>query len=408
MNIIQIEDNLKSIPDQRLQDEMVTPSGMFPQYLVMSEINRRSKMREDYQGRMAANEKTPPRPSIREEMIMSMQPVSRGGIEDMTPLNSISQESSISPISQQPVRMSEGRTVDPFSLYGFEYREDDPETEENEAGYFREQSDAEKALNEYYKNRLELLPQKLEDQKKLQGGLNLLQAGIAVGTSATPQQIGTNLNKLIDRISATDIQLKKQEDNIAKEQVDNLVQKEKFDSERRADLIKAQELKISQEKEKAAAEYMKKLGDRTSDVGKVADEILSGKFGPPELFDIYTEGKLNPKTRLIEGQEIDPKKLLDLAFSRIPSVGAATIRGDVSLQEELAASVNKEMASSTVFFEYTDLIEKGLSPVEARNQIYNRVLKKQERLLGIDTKQKGGIIANSVKDFNDVIENISG
>ena len=258
MNIIQIEDNLKSIPDQRLQDEMVTPSGMFPQYLVMSEINRRSKMREDYQGRMAANEKTPPRPSIREEMIMSMQPVSRGGIEDMTPLNSISQESSISPISQQPVRMSEGRTVDPFSLYGFEYREDDPETEENEAGYFREQSDAEKALNEYYKNRLELLPQKLEDQKKLQGGLNLLQAGIAVGTSATPQQIGTNLNKLIDRISATDIQLKKQEDNIAKEQVDNLVQKEKFDSDRRADLIKAQELKISQEKEKAAAEYMKK------------------------------------------------------------------------------------------------------------------------------------------------------
>tara|TARA_R100001126_G_C4874022_1_gene174844 strand:+ start:694 stop:1920 length:1227 start_codon:yes stop_codon:yes gene_type:complete len=408
MNIIQIEDNLKSIPDQRLQDEMVTPSGMFPQYLVMSEINRRSKMREDYQGRMAANEKTPPRPSIREEMIMSMQPVSRGGIEDMTPLNSISQESSISPISQQPVRMSEGRTVDPFLLYGFEYREDDPETEENEAGYFREQSDAEKALNEYYKNRLELLPQKLEDQKKLQGGLNLLQAGIAVGTSATPQQIGTNLNKLIDRISATDIQLKKQEDDIAKEQVDNLVQKEKFDSDRRADLIKAQELKISQEKEKATAEYMRSLGDKTSPVGRIADEILSGKFGPPESLDIYTEGKLNPKTRLIEGQKIDPKKLLDLATSYQSSIGAATVRGDISKQEELAASVNEIMASTNIFLEIQELIAKGLSPEVARNQIYNRELEKQQKLLGIDTKQKGGIIANSVKDFNDVIENISG
>jgi len=408
MNIIQIEDNLKSIPDQRLQDEMVTPSGMFPQYLVMSEINRRSKMREDYQGRMAANEKTPPRPSIREEMIMSMQPVSRGGIEDMTPLNSIAQESSISPISQQPVRMSEGRTVDPFLLYGFEYREDDPETEENEAGYFREQSDAEKALNEYYKNRLELLPQKLEDQKKLQGGLNLLQAGIAVGTSATPQQIGTNLNKLIDRISATDIQLKKQEDDIAKEQVDNLVQKEKFDSDRRADLIKAQELKISQEKEKATAEYMRSLGDKTSPVGRIADEILSGKFGPPESLDIYTEGKLNPKTRLIEGQKIDPKKLLDLATSYQSSIGAATVRGDISKQEELAASVNEIMASTNIFLEIQELIAKGLSPEVARNQIYNRELEKQQKLLGIDTKQKGGIIANSVKDFNDVIENISG
>ena len=66
------------------------------------------------------------------------------------------------------------------------------------------------------------------------------------------------------------------------------------------------------------------------------------------------------------------------------------------------------MARTSTLLEIQGLIEQGLSPEVARNQIYNRVLKKQERLLGIDTKQKGGIIANSVKDFNDVIENISG
>ena len=48
MNIIQLEDNLKSVPDDRLQQEMSNPSGNFPQYLVMSEIQRRTKMREDY------------------------------------------------------------------------------------------------------------------------------------------------------------------------------------------------------------------------------------------------------------------------------------------------------------------------------------------------------------------------
>ena len=41
MNIIQLEDNLKSLPDNNLQNEMINPTGMFPQYLVMSEIQRR-------------------------------------------------------------------------------------------------------------------------------------------------------------------------------------------------------------------------------------------------------------------------------------------------------------------------------------------------------------------------------
>jgi hypothetical protein len=56
MNIIQQEDKLKSLPDSNLENEMVNPTGMFPQYLVMSEIQRRQEMRKDYEGRMAANE----------------------------------------------------------------------------------------------------------------------------------------------------------------------------------------------------------------------------------------------------------------------------------------------------------------------------------------------------------------
>jgi len=89
MNIIQLEDNLKSLPDSNLENEMTNPSGMFPQYLVMSEIQRRKDMREDYAGRMAANEKTPPLPSMREEMLMGITqpqpPVQDSGIAGLLP-----------------------------------------------------------------------------------------------------------------------------------------------------------------------------------------------------------------------------------------------------------------------------------------------------------------------------------
>ena len=52
MNILQIEDDIKSLPDQSLMDAMQT--GSFPQYLVLSELKRRKEMRDDYRGKMAA------------------------------------------------------------------------------------------------------------------------------------------------------------------------------------------------------------------------------------------------------------------------------------------------------------------------------------------------------------------
>ena len=410
MNIIQVEDNLKSVPDNRLQQEMSNPSGMFPQYLVMSEISRRAKMRTDYEGRMAANEKTPPRPTMREEMLMSMQSnIPSGGIADLVNPTQQSPNNAMPPIPQEPVRMQAGTTVpfDPFGMFGFTYREDDPETEEDERGYFREKSEVQKALEEYYKSRSKLMPEKLDKQRKLAGGLNLLQAGIAVGTSATPQQIGANLNNLIDGISKSEMQLTKQEDKLAKEQIDGLVAQAGFEKAERDDLSKATELKLKAEKEKATAEYMKGLGDKTSPVGRIADEIMSGKFGPIESLDIYTDGKLNPKTRLPE-KVIDPKKLLDLATQYQSSIGAAGIRTVGSKEEELAANVAKQLGSFAIIMEIKNLVDEVMSKQDAYNKIRNRIVAEQSKLLGIQTKQTGGVIQSSVQDFNDVIENIGG
>lgn len=45
MNLVQLQDMLRGVPDDRLQSEMSQPSGVVPQYLVLSEIVRRDKVR---------------------------------------------------------------------------------------------------------------------------------------------------------------------------------------------------------------------------------------------------------------------------------------------------------------------------------------------------------------------------
>ncbi len=49
MNIIEIQDNLKNFSEDQLVKEMQVPTGSVPQYLILSEINRRKRVRDSYQ-----------------------------------------------------------------------------------------------------------------------------------------------------------------------------------------------------------------------------------------------------------------------------------------------------------------------------------------------------------------------
>ena len=49
MNILEIEDIIKGLPDQSLMQEAQAPSGQMPQFLVVSEIQRRADMRKRFQ-----------------------------------------------------------------------------------------------------------------------------------------------------------------------------------------------------------------------------------------------------------------------------------------------------------------------------------------------------------------------
>jgi len=104
MNIIELQDNLKDLPDRRLIQEMQTPTGNMPQFLVLSELTRRKRMRDDYNRQDAAN-----MPTVAEE-VMTAAGVPQGGItaiaRNMAPNSSIAQNTSADmAVQREPTRM---------------------------------------------------------------------------------------------------------------------------------------------------------------------------------------------------------------------------------------------------------------------------------------------------------------
>ena len=112
MNILQIEDTLKGMPDEVLMGEAQAPSGSAPQYLVISEIQRRTDMRERY-----AAEQEQPQPTVSDQIVnkgimalggqsspspemAGQQPMPQ---QDMTQQPMLQQAMPEQPMPQQPV-----------------------------------------------------------------------------------------------------------------------------------------------------------------------------------------------------------------------------------------------------------------------------------------------------------------
>ena len=65
MNILEQEDLIKGLPDQALMQEAQRPSGELPQFLVVSEIQRRSDMRKRYK----ADQGQMPQATVKEQVV---------------------------------------------------------------------------------------------------------------------------------------------------------------------------------------------------------------------------------------------------------------------------------------------------------------------------------------------------
>ena len=57
-NIIQMENRLKSAPDEALLKEMQRPTGQAPQFLILNELNRRKNTRQEYSKRLQEGQQT--------------------------------------------------------------------------------------------------------------------------------------------------------------------------------------------------------------------------------------------------------------------------------------------------------------------------------------------------------------
>lgn len=110
MNILEVQDALKDFSQDQLVKEMQSPSGQAPQFLVLSELNRRQRMKQDFDARQAQQQ-----PTVAEKLVAAAG-APQGGIgamaQSMAPQTDMAMNTGISqmeePMSGEVMEMNEG------------------------------------------------------------------------------------------------------------------------------------------------------------------------------------------------------------------------------------------------------------------------------------------------------------
>jgi hypothetical protein len=314
------------------------------------------------------------------------------------------------------VGMSAGRNV--FGLTDEELKlaglYDDPTTEEDES-----QTEYEKAILDYYNTLQTEQPERIAKERSFNQGINLMKAGLTLGTAGTFKDLSKGLEKTIDSIDASNKAISKKEDDLKKAALDKAKAVASADAMKQKRLTDLAKMKTDRESKEALADYYKAMDPKTklSPVGQIAKEIQDGLYGPPETLDIFvTTGEIDEKGNQVlvrdeKGKPIpDGNKLINLASSKVSTIASADIRTTGSKQEELVSQLNEAMGSFSTVQEISELVKDGLS----REQAYDRVRARKEieirQQLGLPTIQQnysGGVVGQSVQDFNDVVKTIN-
>ena len=122
MNLLQVQDDLKNFSQDQLVKEMQQPSGSTPQFLVLSELNRRKRVKGDFEARQAKQQ-----PTVAEEAVASAGVPQQGMMgmpEAMAPQSAVSEGVGTSaPMKMasgglaqfgNEIRNSMGQEIDPY------------------------------------------------------------------------------------------------------------------------------------------------------------------------------------------------------------------------------------------------------------------------------------------------------
>ena len=441
MNIVQLEDDIKSLPDDRLMTEMQAPTGGFPQYLVLSEIKRRKKMRDDYRGRMAAHEKTPPRPTIAEETVqegissimpsnipqgappqgMPMaqgMPVNRpasiegGGLESLMPQGQGMPQGMPMGMAGggRTNRVMLGKTnyQDATDIFGIEDVSYDTPYGQSLGiftDYFTDQfgpSDAEeeyrKAINEYYAKYLQDEPERLKKEAKFGKGMNLIKAGLAVSTARTPEQFAGGMEKVIE--GATEA--KKARTTSQKEFERSQLAKAKLESDlsRGERKEKLEISKLSRE----AADDLRESGMKS----KYYDAMIAQMSKDPDIIKIAQELAASDPTTFgivdAENKLLRPNTKAIIEAGKITKAYAPQESTARTLKEESKIQAEKQLQSETF-----SIAQKAREEADSTGGNYDDIYKDlmNKRLVELITifeqgsgfYKGGGRIPSKIKDI---------
>ena len=219
----------------------------------------------------------------------------------------------------------------------------------------------------------------------------------------TKEQYGAHCSLIMGGDNEHELHLS--EDDLKKAALDKAKAIASADALKQKRLTDLAKMKTDRESKKALADYYKAMDPKTklSPVGQIAKEIQDGLYGPVESLDIFTVNAAGEKV-------INAEKLINLASSKVSTIASADIRTTGSKQEELVSQLNEAMGSFSTVQEISELVKDGLT----REQAYDRVRLRKEieirQQLGLPTIQQnysGGVVGQSVQDFNDVVKTIN-
>ena len=113
LDVLEVQDKLKNFSQEQLLREMQMPTGSVPQFLVLSELNRRRSMSQDLAKRQSADQ-----PTVKEEVVASSgMPMEKASMmaQQMAPKTSMTENTGIAsmmprelPSEEEPMKMSYG------------------------------------------------------------------------------------------------------------------------------------------------------------------------------------------------------------------------------------------------------------------------------------------------------------
>jgi|TARA_R110002167_G_scaffold20536_5_gene75344 hypothetical protein len=369
MNILQIEDDIKSLPDQNLMEAMQT--GSFPQYLVLSELKRRKEMRDDYKGKMAAqSDQGTVADKIMSEASMG---INNQGIGSITPPNMQSMQGMPQNTPQLPpqdqgigqimpsnmkgmaaggvVKMFPGQTV-PYSMYN-------PEGVGQFYDFYKERMQPTQAELDYQElMRAYFDPEEAKKRNKTNQGLNLVRAGLAVSGSATPEQLSKNLDPVIAS-AQTNLDARNKEGLMrAKFEADI----GKQDRERETGIA---ELAYKSEQAERLGGYYDRMGAKDEPIIAIAKRLAESD---PELYGIQV-GTKEDGSAIYEGPNV--AAITEAGnIKGAGAIGSAGIRTQGSQEEQAAELSDQYVASLAGVQAVKNLIRtQGLTADEAKSKV---------------------------------------